>query len=198
MPFVTEEIWSRLPHRDSDPELLMVARWPQPADAGVQPDARRADGVEQLIALVTAIRGARAESGIAAADWLEGRIWLPEGPARESYAELADALGRLARVRATLVASRLNLDEGQGPGLAVVAPYGEGRLLRSDSDRELERRRLEKEFHAAEAQLGSAQTRLSNADFTSRAPQSVVEQARQRESELREHVEALRGRLEEV
>ena len=28
MPFVTEALWGAIPHRASDPELLMVARWP--------------------------------------------------------------------------------------------------------------------------------------------------------------------------
>jgi valyl-tRNA synthetase len=198
MPFVTEEIWSRLPHMAADPELLMVAPWPQPADAHVEPDERRADGVAQLIDLVSSMRGARAESGIAAADWLEARIWLPEGPARDSYPELAEALGRLARVRATLVSSRADLDQAQGSGLAVVASHGEARLLRSDADRGRERSRLEKELRAAEAQLAAAQARLANADFSVRAPKNVVDQARERQHELREHAEALRARLEEV
>ena len=30
MPFVTEELWGALPHRASDPPLLIVARWPAP------------------------------------------------------------------------------------------------------------------------------------------------------------------------
>src|SRR4051795_273727 len=28
MPFVTEALWAQIPHRTSDPELLIVARWP--------------------------------------------------------------------------------------------------------------------------------------------------------------------------
>src|SRR5439155_25193594 len=28
MPFVTEAIWQTTPHRESDPDLLIVARWP--------------------------------------------------------------------------------------------------------------------------------------------------------------------------
>ncbi len=34
MPFVTEALWAALPHRASDPELLIVARWPARRDAG--------------------------------------------------------------------------------------------------------------------------------------------------------------------
>src|SRR4029079_3671858 len=28
MPFVTEALWAQLPHRATDPDLLIVARWP--------------------------------------------------------------------------------------------------------------------------------------------------------------------------
>ena len=28
MPFVTEALWATLPHRATDPGLLIVARWP--------------------------------------------------------------------------------------------------------------------------------------------------------------------------
>ena len=32
MPFVTEALWGALPHRASDPDLLIVARWPAPSE----------------------------------------------------------------------------------------------------------------------------------------------------------------------
>ncbi len=41
MPFVSEEIWGRLPHRAADPELLIVARWPA---ASVEGPGRRGRG----------------------------------------------------------------------------------------------------------------------------------------------------------
>ena len=28
MPFITEALWASLPHREGDPPLLIVARWP--------------------------------------------------------------------------------------------------------------------------------------------------------------------------
>ena len=42
MPFVTEALWDALPHRATDPELLIVARWPASASATRQPNARSA------------------------------------------------------------------------------------------------------------------------------------------------------------
>jgi len=195
MPMLTEEIWGRLPHLPSDPELLIVARWPAPGDAGVEIDERRSEGVTQLIEVVTEIRAARAESGIGASDWLPALIWLPEGSARDAYPALETAVGRLARVRPTLVEDRAALHAQDG--LAVISTTGEARLLRSDADRDRERGRLEKELRAAESQLSSTQARLGDDAFVSRAPANVVEQVRHRAAELQEQIDALRARLGE-
>ncbi|MEO6351120.1 MAG: valine--tRNA ligase [Candidatus Limnocylindrales bacterium] len=198
MPFVTQEIWDRLPHLASDPELLIVARWPSTSDTDVVADTDVAQGVAQLIEIVTAIRGARAESGIAAGDWLNARLWLPDGPARAAYPELAEAIDRLARVKATLVDNREALDPaGTGASLAVISVIGEARLERSDADRELEQARLRKEFEAARAALASTAARLADDSFVARAPQNVVEQTRRRAQELGEQIAALAARMAE-
>ena len=54
MPFITEALWTTIPHRDSDPELLIVARWPgagqtDPAAETAVAEARTA-GAEQYAA----------------------------------------------------------------------------------------------------------------------------------------------------
>ena len=198
MPMVTEEIWGRLPHLANDPDLLIVAGWPTPTDAGVEIDRRGADGVAQLIEMITEIRAARAESGIEASDWLAALIWLPDGPARDAYPQMEMAIGRLARVRPTLVDDRAALDAQGDEALAVIPAMGEARLLRSDADRERERARLEKDLRAAEAQLSATEARLGDDAFVSRAPANIVEQVRHRAIELNEQVAALRARLGEA
>jgi valyl-tRNA synthetase len=197
MPHVTEEIWRHIPHRADDPELLIVARWPQTADSGLA-DERVAGAVSDLIELTGAIRTARAESGIAAGDWLPALLWLPDADMRAAFEPLSLALSRLARIRPRLVDSRdeLDTDPEASTGLAVIATNAETRLGRSSADRERERERLAKELRNAESQLQGVETRLADASFTARAPAQVVEQARRRGTELSELVTALRARLE--
>ncbi|HLB45293.1 MAG TPA: class I tRNA ligase family protein, partial [Candidatus Limnocylindrales bacterium] len=192
VPHVTEAIWERLPHLATDPELLIVARWPDATGLGA--DAGQAYGVGALIELVTALRAARAESGIEAADWLPAAIWLGDDRARAAYPALAPAIGRLARVQPTLVERREDLDATAG-GLAVVSGAAEARLTRSDADRERERARLVKELRNVEAQLSATSARLEDAGFTGRAPAAVVEQTRRRAAELTDQAQALQSRL---
>ncbi len=196
MPHVTEQIWSHLPHRAEDPALLIVARWPQTGDGAISADVRLAGAVSELIEMTGAIRTARAESGIPAADWLPALIWLPDVDARAAFGPLSTALSRLARIQPRLVVGRDELDQESPDGLAVIATNAEARLSRSAADRERERERLAKELRNTEAQLQGVEARLADASFTARAPAQVVEQARLRGTELTELAAALRARLE--
>ena len=59
MPFITEELWQRLPHEG---ESIMVADWPLMEEAGELPrDAAAEAEFASLQALVRGIRNARAE-----------------------------------------------------------------------------------------------------------------------------------------
>ena len=94
MPFVTEELWGALPHRSTDPALLIVARWPGAGER--DPGAEHDVGV--LIDLVTEIRNARSSAKVPAGGWLEALVHVPVelGPTFEA---LRPAIERLARTR---------------------------------------------------------------------------------------------------
>ena len=197
MPFVTEALWAAIPHRASDPELLIVARWPAPLDRDEAVETQ----VGALIGLVGDLRNARATAKLPAGEWLETRVYVPTslGPAFE---ELRPALERLARARPLhRELTPEALDATRGPGdLTVVA--GAGEILAAvrpaaldDDANALERARLERELAEAETWLAAARERLANEAFTAKAPPAVVEGARAREAELADQVDRLRDRL---
>jgi valyl-tRNA synthetase len=195
MPFVTEEIWSRLPRRAGDAPLLIVSPWPVPADAAYAADTETAAAAESLIGLVHEVRTARAAAGVPAGEWLPARLWLEEPAARRAYAELESALARLARIRPSLAASRDELSAGAtADELSVVVGAGEARLARSGADLARERDRLKRELEAARAQLGRAEAELADPNFVARAPATVVDGARRRAAELRERAARLAER----
>jgi valyl-tRNA synthetase len=196
MPFVTEALWETLPHRASDPELLIVARWPAPGER----DETAEREVDLLVALVTEIRNARASARLPAADWLETLVFVPTSLGA-TFEALRPAVERLARARplhreltpeALEAATRtgdLTVIIGGGEIEAAVRPaaaHGEAA--------DLERDRLERDLAEAEGWLAAARERLANDAFVSKAPTSVVEGARAREAELAEQVARLRER----
>jgi valyl-tRNA synthetase len=196
MPFVSEAIWQRLPHLPDDPELLIVARWPGGALEAALVDTAQADGVRELIELLGRMRAARAEAGIDAGDRLDAWLWLPPGRARAAYQELADAVGRLGRVRPALVESLAELDSLAGEGaLTAITGSSEARLARSGADLTRERARLDRDLERARAALAQTEERLADARFVERAPAEVVQQVRQRATELRELVARLSARV---
>jgi valyl-tRNA synthetase len=197
MPFITEALWASLPHRASDPELLIVARWPA---VGARDEAAEAQ-VETIRALVTEIRNARAAAKVPAGDWLATRVYVP-ADLGSTFEGLRPAIERLARARP--LARDLTPEQLQGqvvPGdLVVIVPGSETQaVVRPEGGdvgaASLERQRLERELAEAEGWLAAARERLANDAFASRAPAAVVDGARAREAELADQVVRLREAL---
>ena len=197
MPFVTEALWDALPHRATDPELLIVARWPGVGDR----DETAEREVGALIDLITEIRNARSAARIVAGDWLETLIYVPLSMS-STFESLRPAIERLARARP--LRRELTpeaLEAASSPGdLTIIVAGGEieaaVRVGCSDGvSADLERERLERELAEAEGWLLAARDRLANDSFRERAPAAVVEGAYAREAELADQVEKLRARL---
>jgi valyl-tRNA synthetase len=200
MPFVTEAIWAELPHRATDPALLVVARWPAPSGRDEAAEA----GVEPVLELIRAIRNARAEARLEPAARLPLEVFLPTERSA-TFEALRPAIERLARVgpiERRLAPEALEAPRSAG-GLTILADGYEAVLGRPAAGDDagaaertaLERSRLERELTDAERLLAAARVRLANADFLAKAPPPVVEGARVREAELATQVETLRDRL---
>ncbi|MEX1168994.1 MAG: valine--tRNA ligase, partial [Chloroflexota bacterium] len=177
MPFVTEALWASLPHRASDPDLLIVARWP----ASGARDATAEVAVGALIELVRGIRNARAEAKLEPARWLPVDVVVPVGLGT-TFEALRPAVERLARARPLeRRLTREALAATAGPtDLAVIAGELEA-LVRAgvggdpaSGSSALNRARLGRELAEAEEWLAAARDRLANESFISRAPAAVV------------------------
>jgi valyl-tRNA synthetase len=196
MPFVTEAIWERLPHVAGDPDLLIVADWPTAAaDAG---DAEVEARVATLLDLVRAVRNARSEARLEPGAWMPVDVYVPSD-LTATFSALAPALSRLARAKPlTEQTDPQFIREIAESGLSVIVGEMEAVVRPAGKDGEQEARdraRLEREFAEARSMLASAEARLANEAFTSKAPPAVVEGARVRAAELRELVERLAARL---
>jgi valyl-tRNA synthetase len=124
MPFITEHLWGVLPHRATDPALLIVARWP---DLGVR-DFTAETQVGVLVDLVRAVRNARADARVEPGAWLPLDVYV-EPELGETFEGLRPALERLARARPLrrhLTREALHGTAGAaGGGLAVIAGRAE-------------------------------------------------------------------------
>jgi valyl-tRNA synthetase len=197
MPFVTEALWDALPHRATDPDLLIVSRWPGVGER----DETAEREVGALIDLITEIRNARSAARIVAGDWLETLIYVPVsmGSTFESLRHGIERLARARPLRRELTPEALEAASSPGDLTIIVAGGEIEAAVRVGSSHgvsaDLERERLERELAEAEGWLVAARDRLANDSFRERAPAAVVEAAYAREAELTDQVEKLRARL---
>ncbi len=197
MPFITETLWAALPHRATDPDLLIVARWP-----GVRErDATAESEVGALVELVRAVRNARADARLEPSAWLPLDVYVePElGPALEALRPAVERLAHTRPIRRRLTREALQATEDAATGLAVIAGPAEAIVgvgaAADPAAASADRARLEKELSDAERLLEAARARLANESFMAKAPAAVVDGARAREAELADQVDRLRARL---
>jgi len=166
MPFVTEELWSRLP---GDRDYVMRADWPQLQDRFVDPGAEEQFG--QVMTIVEEIRGHRQAAG---------------APRRGGQIQLDGSIDRkVGGLTAKLAQVELVDDLEHGTPLAaapgrVSFPTGLG-----DARRGKERKRLEDDLAKVEAKLGNAQ-------FRDKAPAEVVANLDDRAAGIREALDRLK------
>jgi valyl-tRNA synthetase len=195
MPFITERLWAALPHRATDPDLLIVARWPGVTERDEVAEAQ----VGALVELVRAVRNARADARLEPAAWLPLDVYVePElGPALEALRPAIERLAHARPIRRRLTREALHGSAAAG-GLAVIAGPTEAVVGTGTVDpaaAEADRARLEKELSDAERLLAAARARLANEAFMAKAPPAIVEGARASEAELADQVDRIRERL---
>ncbi len=182
MPHITEELWSLL---GFGTESIQFA--PLPGKIALQ-DVDLAEKRKLVGAIYDAVqagRNLRAEAKIPSNK--KARFVL-----RSENENISAELPTLARL---LNAEEVKLDRQfqSGIGLPVaMTTLGDLFLCISDSDRAVERDRLDKEIARVEAELQAVETKLANKSFVDRAPANVVEEHRQRQSNFTEQLAKLK------
>jgi len=166
MPFVTEELWSKLP---GDRGYLMRAEWPELNGKFADPAAE--DEFQLVMAIVEEVRGHRQAAG---APPRGGQLRL-EGAVHHRVAALVARLAQVELVDGLERGTPLAVAPGR-----VAFPSGTG-----DARRQKERTRLEED-------LAKIEERLANAEFQAKAPQEVVDNLQQRADAIEEALDRLK------
>jgi valyl-tRNA synthetase len=165
MPFVTEELWSKLGDRAHYP--LITAKWPEPG-AAVNAEAKAE--VDWLIEFVSKVRAVRTELNVPPGARVPISAFEPDIAATARFERNVDAIRGLARVEPGLVVN----------GEAQVVVGSETYLLSLADliDIAVEKARLTKALEASTKEAKSLEGRLSNPAFVERAKPEAVEKAR--------------------
>jgi valyl-tRNA synthetase len=189
MPFLTEEVWQRLPGREViHPETISLAPYPEALDGWLDDQVEARMG--GLMELVTRVRGLTVELAVQRDQ--QAILFLDAEDA--GLREFVEAQGSVVTAL-----TRAQVEMGPAPDQAsrdLVAGIAFGLLPEEREIGDEERERLRAELESLDAEIGRARGRLSNAQFLAKAPDHVVEGNRARLAELEERRERIVSGLE--
>ncbi len=192
VPFITEELWQKLPGRKPE-DLLIIAEWPRVRAALY--DQRAWKDFGRVQEAVSAIRNIRAEYRIPPKARLEAALAAKAEDARQAFQGEREAIIRLAQL------AELAFDgQGRGAGAhAVLTDGSEVFVALSDAiDVQQECRRLSGELTRLEQQLAGLAAKLTNQQFVARAPAEVVAKEREKERAWHDQRQVLADKLKSL
>ncbi len=189
VPFITEELWEKIPKSASSTAAhIMISEWPKKS-AGYA-DKKAAQDMSVFQEVVTKLRTIRSEMGIPVTQPIEVFV----KPASEETAQLINRQSivlktlnsRVANIKIDKAAARPKASAAAVvPGATMYVPL-EGLI-----DFAKERARLEKELASLGVDAERLSKKLSNQDFVTHAPTEEVEKAKARLKETQERVRHL-------
>jgi valyl-tRNA synthetase len=185
MPFLTEEIWQRLPHAG---ESIALAPWPAADAARLDPEAERS--LDLIMEVVGRVRNLRAELGLDPGQ----RVPLVIHAHDAGAAALLRAESRLLVTLARLSEVNETGDGGHGAGPAARAVAAGVELavpLAGLLDLDAETRRLRREIDKLAREREGHAAKLRNPEFLARAKPEIVDKVRAIDRELGEKIDRL-------
>ncbi len=177
MPFITEEIWQKLPHEG---ESIVISSWPE-FDASLT-FADEAAQMEQIMEALKAVRNQRSEMNIPPSK--KAKVYIKTDQP-SVFAQGTSFFEKLAGASEAIVA-----DESFTPpqnAVSCVVPGAQIFMPLDDLvDKEKELARLTKEKDRLLGEIKRVEGKLNNQGFIAKAPEKVVEEERQKGEKYRE------------
>ena len=191
IPFVTEELWSYIPHTG---EALIVADWPRVDDAYINDRAEYQMGV--LIDLVRQVRDIRNNQyDINPGKKLDAII--APGSHRDNIEKYGYVFSRLCNIGNIDLLDE-NAPSPEQAASGVVADATVYLPLAGMIDFEAECVKLSKEHENLLSTIAKIEGTLSNENFVSRAPAEVVQRERDRLTDLQASLSQINERINEL
>lgn len=188
IPFITEELWQRIPHTG---ETLMLAPYPEPRLEWI--DRSAIEQMEQVQELITSIRTARATTNIDPRKKLPAQLLSSDSAAALLRSQFHH-LQNLAQLSELELVPALKKEGLQVQGVSKLGEFA--LLLDEVVDIAVERERLSREAAKLQKEAERLGQKLQNPDFVERAPKEVVEATRRRYDSSLEQLRSLKEKLD--
>ena len=202
MPYLTEELWQRLPVKHQEllhpayagaTTTIMLAAYPQSDQQLI--DERAESEIDRLKTLISSVRNIRSEINIKPGDRIPVLIREANTSVRAVFEANQDQIARLTR--ASQISIARELEPPKASARAVISGSGEVVIpLEGLIDFAQESARLSREKEKLQTEAAKLEGQLANSDFVKRAPAEKVEELRARADEIKQHIAALDQMLE--
>jgi valyl-tRNA synthetase len=203
MPYVTEELWQRVPRPAGAPKSVALAAYPTKNDAHVDAAIEKRMGLLQSV--IGAARTIRSEHSVHPAAEVAVHVRVDDDATRAWLEERAGVVRFLVKTKGAPVFEKTGGAREPGTTVSVV-PTEVGSVevlvgLKGLVTADEERARIDRELKRLDKEIGVIDKKLSSKGFVDRAPKEVVEEAQaQRKAlvEARARVEEARGLVSEL
>jgi valyl-tRNA synthetase len=191
MPFITEEIWQKLPRKkDTAGDSIMIQPWPHLQKNMISDEAD--SDMKCLIGVITAIRNIRSVWNIPPSREVSALINVHDKKGETFLNANMEMVKRLSRLSSLKVG---RLPKPKNSAASVIGTFEIYVPLEGVIDLDKEKARLKKEEDRIALEIKSIGARLADKHFTQKAPEDVIEKQKARKEDLELQMKKLKDNL---
>ncbi len=182
MPFITEEIWQKIPKKSC--KWIMTAEWPEASKE--HENAEAVSAMEKLIGVITAVRNARAFWNIGIKVRMEALLSVASEDDENILKTNKKYIEQMARCDVRDISKNI-----KRPGQSVAALVGEIKVfipLGNAVDVNKEKKRISEKIDDIQKYLKGIEKKLENKSFLDKAPEDVVMKEKEKKQKFEDQV----------
>ncbi|MFD1126329.1 valine--tRNA ligase [Lentilactobacillus raoultii] len=191
MPFVTEYIWQKMPHNGRS---LVTATYPVANESLANPTAEHE--MQSLIDLIKAVRNIRNEANAPLSSPIDMLVQTENATLKQIFETNRDYIDRFCHTQELTIDSQID-----APKLSMSAVITDATIyvpLAELVDLHEERDRVKKDVDKFTSEVARATKKLANTRFVENAPEAVVDEERQKQSDYQSKLDAAKERLQQI
>ena len=190
MPFVTEKIWLSFVNSEKS---IMISKYPISSESLIDENSEKS--VTILMSVIKSIRNLRKEMNVPYGKKTTIYIQTEDKTLVDIFEKSKDIICKLAYAKNIEIADNFELSKSVSAVNDFVKIY-----IPVDElvDVKAEISRLNKELEVTEKQFSQAMARLNNENFVSKAPQKVIDGAKESAEKLKNKISKLKESIEEL
>jgi len=195
IPFVTEEIWNKLPGTQGS---IMRAKFPldRPDNDIYLRDNDAESEMSLITKIITGIRNVRGEMNIAPSLLLDVIVQSQDVKTRKALNLYKNMIINLAGLKTLVI--ELECERPKAAGTAVIKTATLYVLLEGVIDFDKEINRLEKENTKLTNELVAVSRKLNNESFLNKAPENVVQKVKEKQRIILEKQQKIELTIEKI